>query len=492
MKQTRKRQKGGLNWQFWKSATTKNKERCMRKKRFFKSHDIRDTLLCDDVDLKYFTFPSDPRLVPSITSKKNLQTYLSDARRNKEMNERDRALFNATQLIDPDLNDETWAQGQGHEKTVGTQLLERPSATVWNNLAKEFNGFSLLQPVSVTELSKGGNGVTHLVTFKNAQHVAFAVLKHSENPLLQGQLDAGFDDVNPSDYVPDNILYEYVVGNTLYNALSNQFCLFVKTWGVYRNLNVKVGMLRATHDNLFPRGTVDQFVDLACREAKNVQILTEYVPTARKLKLSNFVNDRPLLYKLLYQIYGPLGYLNTRYDFSHNDLNVANVILHKLPAPVRFVYVFMDGSPNVEFTCPFLVKLIDYAETTVHSGISRDFLNKLHTTRSCQDNGNPPNVDKLAGFQWFEQKSKKKSTDTDIVKEFLKNDAFPHETVQEWALYLREQLENAVKEPSYPCVTTVYGDQPYVYTETEQYRPSVHNEYTLIPSIGGKKKVFKD
>ena len=401
------------------------------------------------------------------------------------MNERDRALYNATQLINPDLNDEKWTQE--HAKRAGTQVRERPSATVWNNLAKEFNKYSLLQPVSVFELSKGGNGVTHLVKFENAQHVAFAVLKYSENPLLQNALAVFSNDIDPSIFVTDNIMYEYVIGYTLYNALSNRFCLFVKTWGVYRGLNVKVGKLRATQDNLVSRGTIEQYVDSACRKPKNFQILTEYIPTEPDLKLSNFVEDRPLLNQLLYQIYGPLGFLNTRFGLSHNDLNPNNVILHKLPEPVRFVYVFMDGSPNVEFTCQYLVKLIDYARTTVNSGLSRDFLNKLETTPSCLDNKN--NVNNLSGFNWLKDiKDKYGRHDFELVVDILKDDAFPHGSVQECASYLREQLEDSVKEPMYPCVTTVYGEQPYVYTETEQYkRPTVENEYTLIPSIGGNK-----
>jgi hypothetical protein len=228
--------------------------------------------------------------------------------------------------------------------------------------------------------------------------------------------------------------------------------------------------------------------------------LTEYVPTTPELSLMNFVDDRPLVYQLLYQIYGPLGYLNTRYGLSHNDLNVKNVVLHKLPAPVRFVYVFMDGSPNVEFTCPYLVKVIDYARTTVNSGISRDFLKKLDTTRSCQYDKNPANGGKLAGFRWFKEPNE---NDANIVKELLKKDAFPHDTVQKCASYLRSQLVSSVQDKDnkliYPCVTTVYGDQPYVYTETEPYiekssveepsvqEPSVEDGYTYIPYVGGKK-----
>jgi hypothetical protein len=490
MQRTRKRQKGGLDWQFWKSNATKNKERCVRKKQLLERQGFGNLLRCDDVDVKHFTFPSDPRLNPTVTSKDNLQDRLQKTRLTK-MNERDRAFVNATQYFSPELNDEILRRNVTHF----TGNPERTSATVWKNLSKEFNGFSLLQPVSVTALSTGGNGVTHLVKFENAEHVAFAVLKYSENPLLKKALAVDPDDVDLNDFIPDNILYEYVAGKTLYNALSEQFCLFVKTWGVYRNLSVKVGLLRATQNNLLPRGTTDQFVDAACREGKTFQILTEYVPTTPDLTLMNFVNDRPLVYQLLYQIYGPLGYLNTRYGLSHNDLNVKNVVLHKLPAPVRFVYVFMDGSPNVEFTCPYLVKVIDYARTTVNSGISRDFLKKLDTTRSCQYDKNPANGGKLAGFQWFKDTNE---NDANMVKSLFDSDAFPHETVQKCASYLRSQLKSSFqvqdKKPTYPCVTTVYGDQPYVYTETEPYieksnvqEPSVEEDYTYIPYLGGKK-----
>ena len=185
---------------------------------------------------------------------------------------------------------------------------------------------------------------------------------------------------------PDNLFYEYMVGNWLNDKINENFPFFICTHGLYfyksdteynkmRNLfntnqiinqnnkNVINESLELKHSN-GKKMTQQEYISnlrMSYIHPRKMCILIEGVPNPntlwnvlKKRNVSFYEKD---LIPVLFQIYGALHKL--RNQFTHHDLHYSNVLLTHLP-DYYFSYYFNTGNNVYNVHCKYLVKIIDY------------------------------------------------------------------------------------------------------------------------------------
>ena len=243
------------------------------------------------------------------------------------------------------------------------------------NLIAYFNFFKLDTPKeSPVKLvwslfpSTGANSVLYKVSFEREHYATHALLKTSK----------------AQHY--DNLMYEYLVGKYL-NAFCSVLPSFVYTYGIYQNIfhrptsttpvpidelneeTIAIGTrkntaLRAQLNLQFNTNEVLLKDDLCSHDNTNLSLLTQYLDGSRPLSYYwKWLKVRDMM-PIMFQIYYALDCMSA--EFEHNDLHQNNVLVYKLPKPMKFSYKTSSlyernfGVAKVEFTSKYLVKIIDY------------------------------------------------------------------------------------------------------------------------------------
>jgi len=232
----------------------------------------------------------------------------------------------------------------------------------------------------------GVNGI-HLITYDREGYKASTVLKS----------------MNPID--PDNVLYEYMVGQYI-NKKCLRFPCFIETydWLRYKkgsckdiqnyvrsdeyptwvpnisnmlenskqalkNYTETFGKRLDCADDKQNKPDIDRkcneielLFSLSCFFSKDLAIMIEYVNgiTLLQMLTSDFINNE--LINVLYQIYMPLSTIAN--EFTHYDLHLRNVMIYE-PEKGKYIdyeYRLADGSV-VKFKSRYIAKIIDYARS---------------------------------------------------------------------------------------------------------------------------------
>jgi serine/threonine protein kinase len=173
----------------------------------------------------------------------------------------------------------------------------------------------------------------------------------------------------PLSLKADNLWYEYLVGLKV-NPWALIFPSLTMTYGMYLNIPL-AGYLKGQATRFTFKGKVvenPRDITQSCfdNNSQHLCLLTQYfehtVPLSRHRN-----NSHPDLWYMYFQIYYTLYYLG-KLRFIHNDLHSNNVLVVRLPKPMKFVYdmVMQDGKKfQFEFYCQHLVKIIDYGRSKV-------------------------------------------------------------------------------------------------------------------------------
>jgi hypothetical protein len=226
----------------------------------------------------------------------------------------------------------------------------------------------------VTPLQGGLNGRVMTLTFKHNNVRTNAVLK------------------SVLELTSDNIFYEFAIG--LYINRYNAFLpCFLETYTLYEYEDNKT-FIKTVNDNdpkqFFTAAKISQ-----CNVVKNKKqlkkclhnsctksyfaILMEAVISEGSMSLITYLdqikkNVKEKKLSILYQIYSVLHYLKN--EFSHNDLHLNNVLLHKIPDNkyIDLVYHTSPTSTTIIKT-QYIARIIDYGRCFM-TGISGTYLHK--------------------------------------------------------------------------------------------------------------------
>ena len=184
----------------------------------------------------------------------------------------------------------------------------------------------------------------------------------------------------------DNLMYEYFVGKYL-NMMSNYLPTFVHTYGIYHDTPDEKGIKmlpnrpKSTTPTQFPEIPemkktmvpdepaaptiiIKSPYTVCSASNQDLLLLIQYLDGSKPLSyywLRLFERD---MMAIMYQIYYALDCMHD--EFKHNDLHQNNVLVYKLPKPIKYIYEIdffsaeMMGRKEVTFTSEYLVKIIDY------------------------------------------------------------------------------------------------------------------------------------
>ena len=200
--------------------------------------------------------------------------------------------------------------------------------------------------------------------------------------------DSDEDDVQeePQEGKPDNLYYEYLVGNCV-NKLSLYFPNFVKTFGagMYRKAEyheffnngcetkdlVTLPDKFITMINPLNADNIEQNIINSCDNWSQMVLITQWIPSHASIAdfLPQIVaGQEPLMIeyiKLLYIIYLTLSSLKD--TFTHYDLHEENILLTKVPNNkyISLIYHLPNGETRVINT-KYIPVFIDYGRSYVN------------------------------------------------------------------------------------------------------------------------------
>ena len=208
----------------------------------------------------------------------------------------------------------------------------------------------------VKTISSGKNGVVVKITGEDENQSI--ILKSS---------------IYTTKYYPDNLLYEFLVGQYI-NTKAKVFSCFIQTFNIYNFLDYngwlnfnygsdqkeKIEILK-TRLKKEEFNSLKELLGFACRNAKYLALSIENIKNSKNLsdmlENQNFVEND--LLNVLYQIYMPLSVMAK--NFTHYDLHAENVMIEKEAENccIEYEYVYKDGS-SVKFKSQYKAKIIDY------------------------------------------------------------------------------------------------------------------------------------
>jgi hypothetical protein len=213
---------------------------------------------------------------------------------------------------------------------------------------------------------KSANGFVKELKYERNNFVEYAVLKTTLNKKR------------------DNLGYEYLVGKFI-NEKLDQYPCFVETYGLFLYTTKQLKEIKQTGKTDLPLVKVDPFdLKVVCKSADRLCILTQNIKDSTSI--GSFSNDYNFLHYdavfCLYQVYFVLAQL--RKEFTHNDLNLANVLLY---TPVKNAYIqyHFHGETTVSFKSRFIVKLIDYGRCFIPTAL--EYESKICAQKECGDCG---------------------------------------------------------------------------------------------------------
>ena len=200
------------------------------------------------------------------------------------------------------------------------------------------------------------------------------------------EYDSDEDQEEPQEGKPDNLYYEYLVGQCV-NKLSLYFPNFVKTFsaGMYRkpeyheyfNSGCETKDLVTLPDkfitmiNPINADNIEQNIINSCNKWSQMVLITQWIPI--HASIADFlpkivVGQDPLLIeyiKLLYIIYLTLSSLKD--TFTHYDLHEENILLTKVPNNkyISLIYHLPNGETRVINT-KYIPVFIDYGRSYVN------------------------------------------------------------------------------------------------------------------------------
>jgi hypothetical protein len=238
-------------------------------------------------------------------------------------------------------------------------------------------------------------------------YLAYAILKSSQGPTI----DRGIK------LHPDNLFYEYIVGQYL-NEQNKRFPCFLETYGYYnyeddetwnamqsnkkpvellKNLRLILGSNTDTN--------TDFDYAFACANPTHLAILVQYFKKPMSLKDyidSNNNLDLVELTYILFQIYYTLAALSE--NFTHYDLHYNNVLLYEPENGKYIEYHYHYKNENgidevITFKSKYMVKIIDYGRC--YFNFSESLNSETVHKELCQVNECEPECGWRQGFHYY-------------------------------------------------------------------------------------------
>jgi hypothetical protein len=220
--------------------------------------------------------------------------------------------------------------------------------------------FKNLQKVeSFSLISSGLNGTTYKVTFEEGIHAVLKVPKRSKD---------------------DNLYYEFRVGQHL-NRLVTIYPCFIRTYGLFESDNINVSDLQSIK-NMKVISETEKSIGYTCKNSGKLALMIENIE--KPMTIDDYFDKSEVfhdVYGILFQVYFPLFQLQG--FFTHNDLNLNNVMLHK-PFNDRYIqmnYHMRDGI--ISFKSQYVVKIIDYSRSFIKE-FSEKFLQDVCNENECK------------------------------------------------------------------------------------------------------------
>jgi len=265
-----------------------------------------------------------------------------------------------------------------------------------------FSGFNTFEYVdSMKKIgSESMNGDVFQLNYEKEGYIANAVLKITK-PTNNNTLD-----------IPDNLVYEYMVGKFINNKNIIYPC-FLETYEVYDATNIiiknkedlkqmisSVEEYKINNNYQSPKENTELFPVLlkhVCDNNPSIALLVQHISEAKTLfdyiqNNSNFIEDELLC--ILFQIYMALSELKN--NFTHYDLHLENILLYE---PVKNHYILFNyyiNGEHISFKSRYIAKIIDYGrcffkDKNVSSKDIYDYICKL---KNCD-------CGKNIGFIWL-------------------------------------------------------------------------------------------
>jgi hypothetical protein len=212
--------------------------------------------------------------------------------------------------------------------------------------------FKNLQKVeSFSLISSGKNATTYKVTFEEDIH---AVLKV------------------PNSSTDDNLYYEFRVGQNV-NRFATVYPCFIQTYALFESKKTNLNLNLQNIQNMTIIPDTQQLIGPNCKNSDKIALMIENIENP--MTIANFYKEGKDLYDLygiLFQVYFPLFQLQD--NFTHNDLNLDNVMLYKPLRDNRYVQMnYHIGEKKISFKSQYIVKIIDYSRCFIKN-FSKKFL----------------------------------------------------------------------------------------------------------------------
>ena len=237
-------------------------------------------------------------------------------------------------------------------------------------------------------------------------YFAYAILKSSQGPYPDDKIEQ----------YPDNLLYEYIVGQYL-NVQNKRFPCFLETYGYYnyeddetwnsmKSKEKSVELLKNLRLILGSNTETDIDYAFACKNPKHLAILVQYFKNPISLQDYIDSNNNNLelveLTYILFQIYYPLAALSE--NFTHYDLHYNNVLLYEPENGKYIEYHYHYKNENgidevVSFKSKYMVKIIDYGRC--YFNFSESLNSETVHNELCQVNECEPECGQLKGFHHY-------------------------------------------------------------------------------------------
>jgi len=287
-----------------------------------------------------------------------------------------------------------------------------------------FNGFTSFDYVDdAYVIENGKNSFITEIKYVKYGYKAYAVLKSTFETDNFGRR-----------IMPDNLLYEYLVGEFI-NKQNKIFPCFLETYGLFKRDDRK--------QNLKLLEKVQKYdFKTACESYHNLSLLIQHLNNVETLdhKMMNDTTfiETELLY-ILFQIYIPLDKMKE--NFTHYDLHPSNVLVYepKKGKYIEYVYYF-ENNVTVRFKSRFIAKIIDYGrcffkDTFYSSNAIRIKVNQICGKIYGYDRGfsffympeNKEDADAyLLKYSWLTPQKKNISHDLMLLNHIIKNKKIIH------------------------------------------------------------------
>ena len=266
-----------------------------------------------------------------------------------------------------------------------------------------FSGFNTFEYVdSMKKIgSESMNGDVFQLNYEKEGYIANAVLKITK-PTNNNTLD-----------IPDNLVYEYMVGKFI-NKQNIIYPCFLETYEVYDVTNISINKKEdfkrlvsskeeykiSNNNNQSPQEDKDVFPILlkhVCDNNPSIALLIQHISGAKTLldhinKDSNFIENEMLC--ILFQLYFALSEIKDK--FTHYDFHLENVLLYE---PVKNHYIqfhYYYNNQKISFKSRYIAKIIDYGRCFFKDQLysSKDIYNYICKLKNCD-------CGKKIGFIWL-------------------------------------------------------------------------------------------